>query len=259
MLASCGGSAARFYPGGIFSTGCRIRQAFDRGIRGCAVGTSGGEQRRVCLRVGRGILRRRPPRVAPPRALPPSPRPRFRPVARARPRRLPRPALPRLGPGFRGGSFRFGRRRRFSFAQARAVVQPRAGEYATWGDRRSGARALYRTAAGGDGGTPAKLIVPRGNFSSITPYSFQANTLAVKAGDKVSLSIANCDTTSHSFAAPSLGISTADKVSFAVGATGDVTFTAPTKPGTYMFWCANQTPGFPTHAAFGMTGVVIVS
>jgi uncharacterized cupredoxin-like copper-binding protein len=37
------------------------------------------------------------------------------------------------------------------------------------------------------------------------------------------------------------------------GQTGDVTFNAPTAPGSYVFLCS-----FPAHCAAGMRGVLVV-
>ncbi|MBV8083818.1 MAG: hypothetical protein JO247_03290 [Chloroflexi bacterium] len=85
---------------------------------------------------------------------------------------------------------------------------------------------------------------------------FKTNTITVKAGDAVKLSFTNCSF-AHAFVAPSLGVP--DKVDIAAGADNvAVSFTAPTTPGKYMFWCPIQPPGGLSHAERGETGVIIV-
>ncbi|HET9104668.1 MAG TPA: cupredoxin domain-containing protein [Solirubrobacteraceae bacterium] len=61
---------------------------------------------------------------------------------------------------------------------------------------------------------------------------------SVKAGAKVTLTLVNYDTSPHSFTAPGLGV---DQI-VPSGSPGspakmDVTFTAPTKPGRYSWYC----------------------
>ena len=100
-------------------------------------------------------------------------------------------------------------------------------------------------------GAQAKVIV--------VGLSFKANTWVVKAGDKISVDITNCATFAHNFVSPDLGVPAANKINIGAAAPSTtVTFTAPTKPGKYMFWCSTQPPGALSHAERGMTGEVIV-
>ena len=80
---------------------------------------------------------------------------------------------------------------------------------------------------------------------------WQPNTVTAKAGSQVTLTINNTGNTAHTFVSPGLGVSNATDV--ATGKTTTVSFTAPTAPGAYQFWC-----NIPGHAEAGMVGEVIV-
>jgi uncharacterized cupredoxin-like copper-binding protein len=81
---------------------------------------------------------------------------------------------------------------------------------------------------------------------------FQPNTFAgVKAGQTVTVELKNGGATVHSVVAPALGVR--EKVVVQPGQTGQVTFSAPSEPGRYQFWCPE-----PGHAEAGMVGEVIV-
>ncbi|HEX6513666.1 MAG TPA: hypothetical protein VF157_15290, partial [Chloroflexota bacterium] len=83
------------------------------------------------------------------------------------------------------------------------------------------------------------------------------NTLVVKAGQKVDVSMTNCSAFAHAFVSPSLGVN--DKVDLPAAADNvSFSFTAPSTPGKYMFWCPVQPPGGLSHASRGETGMVIV-
>lgn len=99
------------------------------------------------------------------------------------------------------------------------------------------------------GGQAAKVLVGA--------VHYETNTFVVKAGDKVSLDVTNCDTFAHNFFSPSLKVDPAVDIPGAANLV-NVSFTAPTTPGTYMFWCSIQPVGALTHAERGMTGELIV-
>jgi plastocyanin len=105
----------------------------------------------------------------------------------------------------------------------------------------------------------ARATVPSGTPTNILvrQLAFTTNTLVVKAGDTVNLTFTNCDTFAHNFISPSLKADPATDIPAAASSTA-VSFTAPTQPGTYMFWCSVQPVGALTHAERGMTGEVIV-
>ncbi|MBV8085009.1 MAG: cupredoxin domain-containing protein [Chloroflexi bacterium] len=77
------------------------------------------------------------------------------------------------------------------------------------------------------------------------------NTIMAKAGDKVTLTIQNTGNTAHTFISPGLGVPTQQDVPIQKSST--VTFTVPSAPGAYQFWC-----NIPGHAEAGMVGEVIV-
>ena len=100
-------------------------------------------------------------------------------------------------------------------------------------------------------GTAAKVVVPG--------LAFKDNVLVVKAGDKVALTVTNCTPNTHNFVSPALGVPADKKQDIPPAADNvSVTFTAPDKPGKYMFWCTTTPPGGLSHAERGMTGEVIV-
>src|SRR5713226_1125915 len=78
---------------------------------------------------------------------------------------------------------------------------------------------------------------------------WQPNTLVVKGGEQVTLQIANKGNTPHTFLSQSLNIAQMDTP---IQKTTPVSFTAPTAPGAYQFWC-----NIPGHAEAGMVGEVI--
>ena len=80
---------------------------------------------------------------------------------------------------------------------------------------------------------------------------WQPNTITVTPGEKVTLQVKNSGNTAHAFYSPALGVTTATPVP--TGKTTPVTFTAPSKAGTYQFWC-----NIPGHAEAGMVGEVVV-
>lgn len=80
---------------------------------------------------------------------------------------------------------------------------------------------------------------------------WQPNTITVKAGSKVTLTVQNTGNTSHTFISPSLGVNSVENVP--EQKTSTVTFTAPAQVGAYQFWC-----NIPGHAEAGMVGEVIV-
>jgi uncharacterized cupredoxin-like copper-binding protein len=91
------------------------------------------------------------------------------------------------------------------------------------------------------------------SLTMLDSMKFQPNTITgVKPGEKVTVNLQNSGAVVHDFLAPSLGVTTATSVN--PGQKGSVTFTAPSQPGTYQFWC-NQ----PGHGEAGMVGEVIVS
>lgn len=89
-------------------------------------------------------------------------------------------------------------------------------------------------------------------LAAVGPMKWQPNTITgVKAGQKVTVQLKNSDTLLHSFVAPSLGATA--KVDVQPGGSATATFTAPSAPGTYQFWCAEA-----GHAEAGMVGQVVV-
>jgi len=79
---------------------------------------------------------------------------------------------------------------------------------------------------------------------------WQPNTVVAKAGDKVTLQIKNMGNTAHTFLSPALNVNQLD---VPIQKTTDVSFTAPSAPGAYQFWC-----NIPGHAEAGMVGEVVV-
>ncbi len=79
---------------------------------------------------------------------------------------------------------------------------------------------------------------------------WQPNVIVAKGGDKVTLTIQNTGNTAHTIVSPSLSLNQTD---VAIQKTTTVSFTAPSAPGAYQFWC-----NIPGHAEAGMVGEVIV-
>jgi uncharacterized cupredoxin-like copper-binding protein len=89
-------------------------------------------------------------------------------------------------------------------------------------------------------------------MDGLDTMKFTPNTIVkVKPGQQVSVELKNVGATIHDIYAPALGLSSAVVVS--PGRTGTATFTAPSTPGAYQFWCRQ-----PGHGEAGMTGQVVV-
>ncbi|HEX6512759.1 MAG TPA: cupredoxin domain-containing protein [Chloroflexota bacterium] len=79
---------------------------------------------------------------------------------------------------------------------------------------------------------------------------WQPNTIMAKAGEKVTLQIKNSGNTAHTILSPALNLNQTD---VPIQKTTEVSFSAPSAPGAYQFWC-----NIPGHAEAGMVGEVIV-
>ncbi len=79
---------------------------------------------------------------------------------------------------------------------------------------------------------------------------WQPNVILAKAGDKVTLTVQNSGNTAHTIVSPALSLNQTD---LPIQKTTTVSFTAPTAPGAYQYWC-----NIPGHAEAGMVGQVIV-
>src|SRR5579884_1320948 len=92
----------------------------------------------------------------------------------------------------------------------------------------------------------------KASIQMLDAMKFQPNTITgVKPGQQVTITLQNTGAVTHDFLSPGLGVNNAVAVN--AGQTGTVTFTAPSQPGTYQFWC-NQ----PGHGQAGMVGQVVV-
>ncbi len=80
---------------------------------------------------------------------------------------------------------------------------------------------------------------------------WQPDVLVAKPGTKVTLTVKNGGASAHTFLSPALGITSPVEVNN--GQTVTASFTTPTQPGAYQFWC-----NIPGHAEAGMVGEVIV-
>ena len=81
---------------------------------------------------------------------------------------------------------------------------------------------------------------------------YQPNTFTnAKPGSTITVDLKNAGATIHSIVAPRDGAD--GQEGHAAGGTGSVTFTVPSQPGTYFFWCPE-----PGHAEAGMVGQVQV-
>ena len=81
---------------------------------------------------------------------------------------------------------------------------------------------------------------------------YQPNTFTnAKAGSTITVDLKNAGATVHSIMAPQMGVTA--KKEIPGGGSGSVTFTVPSQPGTYFFWCPE-----PGHAEAGMIGQVQV-
>lgn len=81
-------------------------------------------------------------------------------------------------------------------------------------------------------------------------YQFEPKVLHVKPGEQVTVRLRNAGTEKHEWEADGLH---AEIKPVAPGGTGEVTFTAPMKPGTYEFACHVD-----EHYEKGMIGFVVV-
>lgn len=84
---------------------------------------------------------------------------------------------------------------------------------------------------------------------ALSDFAYKPNTLTATPGEKVVLTLHNTATLTHTFV---LGATKTD-VSVNAGTTGTAKFTAPSKAGTYYFYC-----NIPGHAQQGMVGKLIV-
>jgi plastocyanin len=91
----------------------------------------------------------------------------------------------------------------------------------------------------------------QGSVEATDTLKWQPNVVLAKPGDKITLQLRNNGNTDHTFISPGLGLNSAQED--APGKTVPVTFTAPSAPGAYQFWC-----NIPGHAEAGMVGEVIV-
>lgn len=79
---------------------------------------------------------------------------------------------------------------------------------------------------------------------------WQPNTILAGPGDKITLTIRNNGNTVHTFVSPAMNVAQTD---VPIQKTSTVSFSAPSAPGAYQFWC-----NIPGHAEAGMVGQVIV-
>lgn len=88
------------------------------------------------------------------------------------------------------------------------------------------------------------------SLNALDSFKFDPNTITVKVGQPIHVSIANKGTLEHSFVIDALSVK---QEHIQGGASADVTFT-PATAGTYQFYC--DTPG---HQAAGMVGTLTVT
>ena len=115
------------------------------------------------------------------------------------------------------------------------------------------------SAATNTGAQYAKYYKPNGS-ATITPgkpltiqvgntLTFKPNTLTVAKGAKVVLDFVNSGSLQHNFSLDAVHVS----VTIPANGKATASFTAPSKPGTYYFYC-----NVPGHAQGGMVGKLIV-
>jgi plastocyanin len=102
----------------------------------------------------------------------------------------------------------------------------------------------------GDAAQASPVASPEALAVTASEWRFDPPSLHVQAGQPVALSVTNAGTQLHTFTVPKAGIDTG---TLQPGATHDLTFTAPTAPGSYDVLCT-----FPDHAEAGMTGTLVV-
>jgi plastocyanin len=112
---------------------------------------------------------------------------------------------------------------------------------------------LLASGIGGAWGADARVIEIKADS-----YFFKPDTITVKAGEPVTLSVINdASFLPHSLVikAPEAGLDVAIEVR--AGNTGSATFTAM-KPGTYEIYCDKEPPFGKSHKERGMHGKLIV-
>ena len=132
----------------------------------------------------------------------------------------------------------------------------------------AGAAAPASASAAGAGAVPSASVVGQkapgpytangsaavangqASIDATDTLKWQPNTLIAKAGDKITLTVKNTGNTAHTILSPALNLNQTD---VPIQKTTTVSFTAPSAPGAYQFWC-----NIPGHAEAGMVGEVIV-
>ena len=99
-------------------------------------------------------------------------------------------------------------------------------------------------------GSSKKSTASSGGGTTIAAqdYQFSPNSLSTKAGASVTFTFKNEGKTEHNFSVTEASVSTDAEN----GDTKKVTFTAPSSPGSYQFFCKY-------HKARGMTGTLTVT
>ncbi len=85
---------------------------------------------------------------------------------------------------------------------------------------------------------------------SASEWRFDPSSLRVRAGESLTLTVSNAGTQLHTFTVPKLRV---DSGPLELGATRELTFTAPTERGSYKVLCT-----FPGHEEAGMIGSLVV-
>jgi plastocyanin len=98
-------------------------------------------------------------------------------------------------------------------------------------------------------GAPVTLTSGKALNVAVNDFYFNPNTYTVTPGAQVVLNLKNASSLQHTFTF------TPAKINVVIPANGSATakFTAPSKAGTYYFYCA-----VPGHAALGMVGKITV-
>ncbi len=98
-------------------------------------------------------------------------------------------------------------------------------------------------------GAPVTLTSGQAQSIAVNDFYFDPNTLTASPGARVVLNLKNASALEHTFTLPVAKVN----VSIQSGGSATVRFTAPSKPGTYYFYCS-----VPSHAALGMVGKLTV-
>ncbi|MCM8749003.1 cupredoxin domain-containing protein [Thermomicrobiaceae bacterium CFH 74404] len=106
--------------------------------------------------------------------------------------------------------------------------------------------ALAACGGGGNGGGGGE---GGGTTIRMSEYQFSPNTLTASAGQEVKVTLRNEGSLEHDFVIDN--VITSDLV--APGKSLEVTFTAPSQPGQYEFYCS-----VPGHRELGMVGTLTV-